>query len=342
MLNVGIIQMQSTPLKTEENLSLAESLITQAAKDGAQLVVLPEMFNVGYYLGEELMTVAETLEAGRTVTWLRSQATRQGLYIITSLYERHEGHFYNTMVLVGSDGSLQHYRKRNPALSEVAVWRRSPVPGPGIFDTPVGRVGGAICFDSFARETFEGFRKSMVELVVIVACWGVPRPAPGRPDMLLSRPILQLSQHLASEVIPYQYAIQLNVPVVFVNQGGTTQTPGAVPPPYPWPVPQVTYEFHGNSHIRNAAAKVLVRASSTDPAFCAVVPVDVRPAHVRPEIMRIDTAPRYLSADYYFVQPPRRDKILHFLGNLMQAWGARGLQKEYETRRARHIDLGCV
>jgi predicted amidohydrolase len=337
MLDVAIIQLQAVPLRVDENLSLAESLISQAVQDSAQLVVLPEMFNVGYYLGEELMTVAETLETGKSVSWLKSQATRHGVHIITSLYERDEGHFYNTMVVVGSDGSLQHYRKRNPALSEVAVWRRSPVPGPGVFDTSLGRIGGAICFDAFARETFEGFKRSAVELVVIVACWGVPRPARGRPDMLLSRPILKLNQNLASEVIPYQYATQLKVPVVFVNQGGTTQTPGAVPPPYPWPVPQSTYDFHGNSHIRNAAGEVLIRASSTDTAFSAVVTVDVQPAKVRPEITRVDIAPRYLSTGYYFVRPPRGGKLMQTLGNLLQAWGARGLQKEYEDRRARHI-----
>ena len=66
MLNVGIIQMQSSVLKVEENLSRAEQHIAKAAENGAQLVVLPEMFNVGFYLGEELMTVAETLD-GRTV-----------------------------------------------------------------------------------------------------------------------------------------------------------------------------------------------------------------------------------------------------------------------------------
>lgn len=137
------------------------------------------MFNVGYYLAEELMAVAETLEAGKTVKWLKSQAGLHGIYIITSLYERHEGHFYNTMVMVARDGSLQYYRKRNPALSEAAVWRRSPVPGPGIFDTPLGRIGGAICFDSFTRETFEGFKQSAVELAVIVACWGVPPTGQG-------------------------------------------------------------------------------------------------------------------------------------------------------------------
>ena len=93
MLNVGIIQMQSTPLKVDENLSLAERLTAQAAEDGARLVVLPEMFNVGYYLGEDLMTVAETLEEGKTVNWLKWQAAQHNLYIATSLYERHEGHF---------------------------------------------------------------------------------------------------------------------------------------------------------------------------------------------------------------------------------------------------------
>lgn len=336
MLNVGIIQMQATPLEVEENLSLAASLIIQVARDGAQLVVLPEMFNVGYYLGEELMTVAETLQAGRTVNWLKAQASQHGVYVITSLYERHAGHFYNTMVMVGPDGSLQYYRKRNPALSEIAVWRRSPVPGPGIFDTPLGRVGGAICFDSFTRETFEGFKKSAVELVVVVSCWGVIQPVRGRPDLPLSRPMMRLSQSLASDVMPYQYATQLGVPVVFVNQGGVTQTTGAVPPPYPWPLPQVKYDFHGNSHVRDASGKVLVRAGSTETAFCAVVPVDVRPQDVRPEITRVDIPPRYLSADYYFVHAPLRGKFWQFLGNLMQEWGFRGLQKEYEARRARH------
>ncbi len=336
MLNVGILQMQATPLKVEENLSMAEGLIIRAAQNSAKLIVLPEMFNVGYFLGEALMTVAETIETGRTINWLKAQASRHGVYIMASLYERYEGHFYNTMVVVGSDGSLQYYRKRNPALSEIAVWRRSPIPGPGIFDTPFGRVGGAICFDSFTHETFAGFQKSAVELVVIVSCWGVPRPIKGRPDLRLSLPILELSQNLASDVVPYQYATQLGVPVVFVNQGGTTQTPGAVPPAYPWPVPQLTYDFHGNSHVRDASGKVLVRAGSTDSAFCAVVPVDVRPSTVRPEITRIDVPPRYLSRGYYFVPSPRRGKVWQFLGNLMQAWGFRGLQKEYETRRTRH------
>ena len=184
MLNVGIVQMLATPLRVGENLALAERCIERAGGEGAQLVVLPEMFNVGFTFGEELMTVAEELD-GRTIHWLKAQAARHGIYITGSLYERFEGYFYNTMFMVGSDGSLQYYRKRNPTCQETTVWRRSDVPGPGIFDTPFGRIGGVICFDSFARETFEGFKRSAVELVVIVALWGTIRPVARHPETLV-------------------------------------------------------------------------------------------------------------------------------------------------------------
>ena len=175
--------MLAAPLRVGENLALAERCIERAVGEGAQLVVLPEMFNVGFTFGEELMTVAEELD-GRTVAWLKAQAARHGIYVTGSLYERFEGYFYNTMFMVGSDGSLQYYRKRNPTCQETTVWRRSDVPGPGIFETPFGRIGGVICFDSFARETFEGFKRSAVELVIIVALWGTTRPVARHPEIL--------------------------------------------------------------------------------------------------------------------------------------------------------------
>ncbi len=73
------------------------------------------------------------------------------------------------MVMVGSDRSLQIYLKRNPTCQERLVWKGYEEPRPGIFfDTPFGRVGGVICFDSFARETFERFKQSGVDMVIIV------------------------------------------------------------------------------------------------------------------------------------------------------------------------------
>src|SRR5262245_13345351 len=114
MVKIGIVQMQSAPLHLDENLSRAERLVSQAAGDGAELVVLPEMFSVGFSFSEELMGLAETLPEGETVRWLQERCREHGISMITSLYERHEGHFYNTMVAVDPEGALQRYRKRNP------------------------------------------------------------------------------------------------------------------------------------------------------------------------------------------------------------------------------------
>jgi hypothetical protein len=103
-------------------------------------------------------------------------------------------------------------------------------------------------------------------------------------------------------------------------------------------MPPVEYEFLGNSQVRDATGKVLARAGSTDTAWCAVVPLDVRAAAERPEIARVDIAPRYLRGDYYFVRPSsRRDRFWLFLANCIQEWAVRSLQKEYEARRVRHM-----
>lgn len=331
MVRIGIIQMQSEPLKVKNNLSLAEHLIDRVVRDGAQLVVLPEIFNVGFYFGRDLMTVAETLD-GKTVTWLKSLAASNNIYITTSIYERYQGHYYNTMVMVGSDGSLQYYRKRNPTWQEVAVWRRSDVPGPGLFDTPFGRVGGAICFDSFSREAFEGFRQSAVDLVVIVACFGTSQRTWWRPDLMLAYSVLRRWSALASGVVPHHYATRLKVPTVFVNQGGRTFTPS--PSPRFWPFPplsNVRYDFCGKSCIRDASGKIMTLAKETEQEYCAVVSVDVQPAGTHPEKVRVDVSPRYLDSDYYFVQPP-------LIAKTYQAWSFYGLQRLYETRRKQHTD----
>ena len=188
-------------------------------------------------------------------------------------------HFYNTMVMVGHDGSLQYYRKRNPTWSESAVWRRSDEPGPGIFDTPFGRIGGVICFDSFARETFEGFRRSGVEAVVIVALWGANRSRSffWRPDLFLAGNALMRWSKVASEDVPLSYARELGVPTVFANQSGTIRM--ASPIPFPdWPVQNSHYDFIGGSHVLDARGEVVARAGSGEGGYF-VSPVLIRRAN---------------------------------------------------------------
>lgn len=326
MVNIGIIQMAAAPLDLRANLSKAARYISQAAKDGADIVVLPEMFNVGFSCNEQLMALGEDLQ-GVTTTWLKRQAVTHNVYIITSIYEKFKGVFYNTMVMVGKDQSLQFYRKRNPTCQERLVWKRYEKPGPGIFETPFGRVGGAICFDSFSRETFEGFRQSRVDMVVIVALWGTILPMARHPDSYLFNRLLRRQSCLASDTVPRKYARELKVPVVYANQCGRIRLPVTHPPFYPSPDwPEATYEFVGNSNIYMPTGRKLIRGIDSKKEFCAVAAASIGQNGKRGNISKVNIPVQYLNKNYYFVQPP-------FMFKLYQKLCFTGFEKEYEQRR---------
>jgi len=111
-MRAAAVQLNSTEDKPR-NLEHAEHLTRAAAADGAELVVLPEKFNL---LGthEHYVAGAETLE-GETVSWARRLASELGIDLVAgSIVERREGRekLSNTCVHVGPDGELEAvYRK---------------------------------------------------------------------------------------------------------------------------------------------------------------------------------------------------------------------------------------
>ncbi len=105
-MRAAAVQLNSTEDK-QRNLAPADRLTREAAADGADLIVLPEKFNV---LGTARGTTsagAETLD-GPTVTWARDTARELGVDLVAgSFVERREGHdkLGNTSVHVGPTGS---------------------------------------------------------------------------------------------------------------------------------------------------------------------------------------------------------------------------------------------
>lgn len=332
MVSIGIVQMRSEPLKVYENLLKAEYNISKVAKDGAEIVVLPEMFSVGFSTNERLMNLSENLD-GYTVTWLKNQAEKHNVYIITSVYEKLDGCYYNSMVLVGSDRSLQIYRKRNPTCQERLVWERSEKPGPGIFKTPFGRIGGAICFDSFTKETFEGFKRNHVEIVIIIALWGTIVPMVKYPDTIYFNKLLRHQSHLASEVVPKKYATALGIPVVYVNQCGRINLPIRHPRIYPLPNwSDSLYEFAGNSNIHSKTGRKLISDIDLKNEFCSVAGVDICQATSLPQISKVNISATYMDNNYYFAEPP-------LLFKFYQKLCFSGFKEDYEIIRRRNSTL---
>jgi predicted amidohydrolase len=152
-LRVAAVQLNSTAQK-ERNLEVAEILVRGAAAEGAELIALPEKWNL-LGPGEALVAGAEPLD-GPTLSTVRGWARELGVHILAgSIAERLEGErAANTSVLVGPDGEdLAVYRKIHMFDVDVGgvAYRESEFEEAGaeIVSAPIGNLtaGLTVCYD---------------------------------------------------------------------------------------------------------------------------------------------------------------------------------------------------
>jgi len=155
---VGLIQMACAP-STEENMAKAVDQIREAARKGAQIVCLQELFRSQYFCQVENtihFSLAESLN-GPTATTLRPLAKELGLVLIAPIFEeRSTGIYHNTALVIDADGSLAgKYRKmhipNDPGFSEKFYFTPGDT-GFQTFNTKYGKVGVLICWDQWFPE----------------------------------------------------------------------------------------------------------------------------------------------------------------------------------------------
>src|SRR5512133_1790766 len=105
ILHVASIQMDVQPEQTDLRLYRADQVIQDAVQLGAELVVLPELFNTGYAYINENFQRAEPID-GSTVTWMKRTAHRMGIHLAGSLLLLDDGEIYNAMLIVTPDGHI--------------------------------------------------------------------------------------------------------------------------------------------------------------------------------------------------------------------------------------------
>jgi beta-ureidopropionase len=152
-MRAALIQMKAS-MKREENHDRAEEFLTQAARQGAQVVCLQEIFATWFFpqtLEARHQELAEPID-GPTVTRMRAVARALELWVVVPFYERvMPGELYNAAVLVDASGAIVgHYRKHHIPMSshfQEKFYFRPGNLGYPVFDTPYGRVGIMICYD---------------------------------------------------------------------------------------------------------------------------------------------------------------------------------------------------
>src|SRR5712664_2539169 len=155
---VGLIQM-SCSLDPRENFAKAEARIQEAAKRGAQIICLQELFRSQYFCREENADLFELAEAipGPSTEALSKLARSLDVVIIGSLFERRAaGIYHNTAVILDADGTLLgKYRKMHipddPLYYEKFYFTPGDLGFPN-FDTKFGRIGIQICWDQWYPE----------------------------------------------------------------------------------------------------------------------------------------------------------------------------------------------
>ena len=186
MPRVAAIQMQPVFKDRPSNIRKAMLLVAQAAKAGAEVIVLPELCTTGYSFmsADEARPHTENLGAFRpgqdspdclSMGVFYRAAKRFGVYIVWGLAEREAGtdKLFNSQVLMTPDGTWESYRKVN-FFGNDFLWAHEGRANPPVVATPHGKVGLLICRDVRDKSTkLDSFyEKGDADIVAFSANWG--------------------------------------------------------------------------------------------------------------------------------------------------------------------------
>lgn len=162
-LRIALAQQKITPNR-EENLMKGLSLIKRALQVRANLVVLPELFNTGFY--ENSLSSVEELEKELEMILKLSKA--QEIVIVAGVAEKSEA-LYNSAVIISGGEILGIYRKN--LLFPLTREREFFKPGNKleVFETPVGRLGIIICYEIRFPELSRRLMKKGAEMILVPA-----------------------------------------------------------------------------------------------------------------------------------------------------------------------------
>jgi N-carbamoylputrescine amidase len=273
----------------DENLDHAEAMVRRAAREGAQVILLQELFETPYFCIEQdvrHLRLATELTRNRAVARMSSVARELGVVLPVSFFEHAGQAYFNSVAMIDADGGVAGiYRKAHipngPGYQEKTYFSPGDT-GFKVWNTRFGRIGVGICWDQWFPECARVMALQGAELLLYPTAIG-SEPPPALP--VHSRDHWQRTQqgHAAANLMP----------LVASNRWGTEHSLQR---------PEDLYiRFYGSSFIADAQGAKVAQAGEEEDAVL---------------LAEFDLAALAEQRDNWFVFRDRRPELYGALGSL--------------------------
>ena len=245
-VTVAAIQMACSP-DAAENRRTAEAMVRQAAGNGAQIILLPELFETPYFCQERRYAsyeLATTPAENPAIAQLRKVAAELQVVLPVSFYEKAGTALYNSIAIIDADGSvLGIYRKTHIPDDHFYQEKFYFTPGDTgfkAFKTRYGTIGVGICWDQWFPETARFMAVKGAELLFY-------------PTAIGSEPILSVDSMPHWRRCMQGHSASNLMPVIAANRVGLEEvTPCAANGNQ-----KSALKFYGSSFITDGAGEVI-------------------------------------------------------------------------------------
>lgn len=249
-VTVAAIQMQMTEI-LEENIKKADKMVREAASKGANIILLPELFERPYFCQErryEYYEYAKSVEENDAVKHFKDLAKELHVVLPISFYERDGYVLYNSIAMIDTDGKvLGVYRKTH--IPDDHFYQEKFYFTPGntgykVWNTEFGKIGVGICWDQWFPEPARSMASKGAEILLY-------------PTAIGSEPILEqdsmphwrrcMKGHSASNLMPVVAANRIGLEkVIPCDENGNQSS---------------ELKFYGSSFITNGIGEVVEQAT---------------------------------------------------------------------------------
>ena len=242
MVKVGAIQMKMGEDKVK-NIKKAKKFVQEAASNGAQIILLPELFEGLYFckdMDKKYFSWAREQKDNPLIQEFADLAKELGVVILVSYFEKAQEQYFNSLVVINSDGEvMENYRKTHipdgPGYEEKFYFQPGDT-GFKVCDTTFAKIGVGICWDQWFCETARALTLKGAEIIFY-------------PTAIGSEPEIHIDSKEHWQRVQMGHAATNTVPVVVANRIGLEEGESC------------SLTFYGSSFITDYTGAKIAEAS---------------------------------------------------------------------------------